>query len=141
MTELHADARPPRTTRKPSVAPPGYDRVAGAFRKSARLFLVVAVLAVIAGVGLCAVGLVLTPAGGLGTPVFVATGAFLAVTSLLPVALAARRRRRIAFLAALRARWMQLARAGDPDDQIATLARAYAGIVGNDLQTRLGAAS
>jgi hypothetical protein len=140
MTGLHADARLPRTTRKSAVEPPGYDRVASAFRKSARLLLAVAILAGGGGLGLVAAALVLDPAGGLGTPVFLAAGGFLIVVALLPLVLAWRRRKRVAFLAALRARWVQLARAGDPHDQIATLSRAYAGLVGNDLRTRLGAA-
>jgi hypothetical protein len=108
------------------------------FTHSGRAFLIVAMTAALGALGLLAAGVILHPAGGLATAVFLTTGGLLAVASLLPLTLAARRRRRLAFLAALRARWAQLARAGDPDDQIATLARAYAGLVGNDLRTRLG---
>jgi hypothetical protein len=32
---------------------------------------------------------------------------------------------------------VQLARAGDPDDQIATLRRAYSGLIGNDIRARV----
>jgi hypothetical protein len=138
VTGPHSDATSPRTTRRSGVEPPGYDRVTAAFRKSARAFLIVAMTAALGALGLLAAGVILHPAGGLATAVFLTTGGLLAVASLLPLTLAARRRRRLAFLAALRARWAQLARAGDPDDQIATLARAYAGLVGNDLRTRLG---
>lgn len=138
MTGQHADASPTRTTRRTGVEPPGYDRVSNAFRKSARFLFLVGLAAAAGAVGLLAAGLILDPAGGLATAVFLTAGAFLAVVSLLPLTLAARRRRRLAFIAALRARWAQLARAGDPDDQIATLARAYAGLVGNDLRARLG---
>ena len=44
---------------------------------------------------------------------------------------------RVAFLGRLRARWAMLARAGDPDDQIATLRRAYDGLIANDLRVRV----
>ena len=138
MTGLHADPRHPRTTRRSGVEPPGYDRAVAALRRSARILSAVGLLALAAGLGLVTAALVLEPAGGLGAPVFIAAGSFLVAVSLLPLVLGRGRRHRIAFLARLRARWVQLARAGDPNDQIAPLARAYAGLIRNDLRARVG---
>jgi hypothetical protein len=95
-------------------------------------------VALACGVALCIAGL-LEPVEGLRARVFLGAGAFLLVLSLLPLVLARRRRRRLTFLAVLRNRWSQLARAGDPGDQIAGLTRAYAGLVGTDLRARLSA--
>ena len=138
MTALRADPRHPRTTRRSGVEPPGHDRAVAALRRSARILATVGFLALTVGLGLIAAALVLAPAGGLGSPVFIAAGGFLVALSLLPLLLGQGRRRRIAFLAKLRARWVQLARAGDPNDQIAPLARAYAGLIRNDLRARVG---
>jgi len=138
MTALHADARTARTTRRTGAAPPGYDRAVAAFRSSGRILLGLAGLAAAAGLAVVAAALILDPAGGLGTPIFLTAGAFLLVLSLLPLVLGWRRRRRVAFLAVLGARWTQLARAGDPEDQIAPLSRAYAGLCGNDIGIRVG---
>lgn len=138
MTALHADARTARTTRRTGAAPPGYDRAAAAFRSSSRILLGLAGLAAAAGVGTVAAALILAPAGGLATPTFLLAGGFLVVLSLLPLVLGWRRRQRVAFLAVLAARWTQLARAGDPEDQIAPLSRAYAGLCANDVRIRVG---
>jgi hypothetical protein len=138
MNGLRTGLGDARTMRKAAVEPPGYDRVFRAFQRSARLLSAAAGLALACGVALCAIGS-LEPVEGLRIRVFLGAGAFLLVLSLLPFALARRRRQRLAFLAVLRSRWSQLARAGDPGDQIAGLARAYAGLVGTDLRARLSA--
>ena len=139
MNGLRTGLGDARTMRKTAVEPPGYDRVSRAFQRSARILSVTAALAFACGVALCVAGL-LEPVEGLRAGVFLGAGGFLLLLSLLPLVLAWRRRRRLAFLAALRNRWSQLARAGDPSDQIAGLARAYAGLVGSDLRARLSGA-
>lgn len=139
MNGQHAVSGHPRTTRKAGSEPPGYDRVASAIRRSARLFIATAIISAASGAGLVAAGLV-DPAGELATRVLFGAGGFLLVVALLPLALGWRRVRRAAFLEALRARWIRLERIGDPDDQVPALARAYAGVVGNDLRTRMAGA-
>ncbi len=115
--------------------PPGCDRVVAAFRSSARLLLGVAFFVGACGLVAVAAGL-LRPAGD-GALLLILLGAFLLALSLVPLLLGLRRRQRVLFLAGLRERWGNLARAGDPHEQIAPLARAYAGIVGNDLRLRV----
>jgi hypothetical protein len=138
MNGLRTGLGDARTMRKTALEPPGYDRVVHAFQRSARLLSAAAGLALACGVALSIAGS-LEPLEGLRSRVFLGAGAFLLVLSLLPFVLARRRRQRLAFLAVLRSRWSQLARAGDPGDQIAGLARAYAGLVGTDLRARLSA--
>jgi hypothetical protein len=136
MTGEHVGARSPTLARKSASEPPGFDRVSGAFRRSGRIFTAMAVLT-----ALCAAAFAAAPflgvGGGKGGDVFLAASGFVLVLALLPLVLARRRIGRTAFLAALRDRWMRLGRAGDPDDQIATLRRAYAGLIGNDIHTRM----
>ena len=136
MNGQHAGLSRSRTARNAAIEPPGYDRVAGALRQSSRLLLTLGTFSAASGAGLVAAAL-LAPAGGLATPVFLGAGGFLVALALLPLGLGWRRVRRAAFLAAIRARWTRLERIGDPDDQVPTLARAYAGLVGNDLRTRV----
>ncbi len=136
MNGQHAVAKSPQATRKAASGPPGYDSVATAVRRSARLLVTVGTFCAATGAGLIVAAL-LGPAGGLATPVFLGAGGFLVVLALLPLGLGWKRARRAAFLEALRARWIRLARIGDPDDQVPTLARAYAGLVGNDLRARM----
>jgi hypothetical protein len=138
MTREFVGARSPSPVRKPSSEPPGIERVAGSFAGSARWHLAIGLLAsacalALLGGGLCGLG------GEAGTTVLLYAAAFVLVLSALPFVQAWRRQKRVAFLASVRSRWAQLARAGDPDDQIATLRRAYAGLVGNDLRTRMAA--
>ena len=139
MNGQHAVTGQPRTTRKAGSEPPGYDRVATAVRRSARLLVTVGTFTAACGAGLVAAAL-LGPAGGLETRVFLGAGGFLLVLALLPLGLGWKRVRRSAFLEAMRARWIRLERIGDPDDQVPTLARAYAGLVGNDLRARTAGA-
>jgi len=141
MTGEHVGARSPSPARKAGSEPPGFDRVAGAFRRSGRIFIAMAILVLI-----CAGGLVAAPFLGLGLGgasgervFFTAAGLALAL-ALLPLTMGLRRVRRTGFLVALRHRWVRLSRAGDPDDQIAALRRAYAGLVGNDIHTRMSSA-
>jgi hypothetical protein len=84
-------------------------------------------------------GALFGPGGEAGRPVFLYAGAFIFVLAVLPLVQAWRRLKRVAFLASVRGRWGQLVRAGDPDDQVATLRRAYAGLIGNDIRTRMAA--
>jgi hypothetical protein len=139
MTGEHVGARSPSPARKAGSEPPGFERVAGAFRRSGRIFIAMAILTLA-----CAGGLVAAPflgvGGASGERVFFAAAGVALVLALLPLTMGLRRIRRTGFLAALRHRWVRLGRAGDPDDQIATLRRAYAGLVGNDIHTRMSSA-
>jgi hypothetical protein len=139
MTGEHVGARSPSPARKAGSEPPGFDRVARAFGRSARIFLAMAILTI-----LCAGGLFAAPfldvGEASGERVFFTASGVALVLALLPLTMAVRRIRRTGFLTALRHRWVQLGRAGDPDDQIATLRRAYAGLVGNDIHTRMSSA-
>ncbi len=136
MTGEHVGAKGPLPARKPGSEPPGFARVSGAFRRSGRIFLAMAAL-----VALCAAAFAAAPflgfGGAGGRRVFLAAAGFLLVLALVPLLQGLRRFGRTAFLAGLRDRWLRLGRAGDPDDQVATLRRAYAGLVGNDIQTRM----
>jgi len=136
MNGQHGVADHPRILPRTGGDPPGYDRVMAALRRSARLLFTVGTLAAASGAGLVAVAL-LDPAGGLARPVLLGAGGFFLVLALLPLGIAWRRVRRASFLAALRVRWSRLARIGDPDDQVATLARAYAGLIGRDMRARM----
>jgi hypothetical protein len=138
MTGEFVGARSPSPARKPSAEPPGIDRVVGAFARSARWYLVIGAMAsacalVLLGGGLLGLG------GEAGATVFLYAAALVLALAALPFVQAWRRLKRVAFLASVRIRWAQLARAGDPDDQVATLRRAYAGLIGNDIRTRMAA--
>jgi hypothetical protein len=136
MTGEFVGARSPSSVRKASTEPPGIDRVAGAFARSARWHIAIGMVTSACAVALLAGGL-LGLGGEAGRPVFLSAGAFVLVLAVLPFLQAWRRFRRVAFLASARSRWAQLVRAGDPDDQVATLRRAYAGLVGNDIRSRM----
>jgi hypothetical protein len=123
--------------RKAGSGPPGYDRVAGAFRQSGRWLTAIGVAAAGASLAFLATGL--SGVAGTAWPIFVYAAGFALVVALLPLVLGYRRLQRVAFLATLRARWSQLDRVGDPDDQVATLRRAYGGLIANDVVARAGA--
>jgi hypothetical protein len=136
MTGELVGARSPSPVRKPSSEPPGIDRVAGAFARSARWYLAIGLVT-----SACALALLGGALSGLvgeaGMTVLLYAAAFFLLLAALPFVQAWRRLKRVAFLASVRRRWAQLARAGDPDDQVATLRRAYAGLIGNDIRTRM----
>ena len=133
MTGEH---RSPSPTRRASHEPPGFDRVAGAFRRSGLWHIAFGIVALLCALALLGASL-LDLAGGAAMAVFLYAGGFILVLSLVPLLQGWRRLKRVAFLASVRNRWVQLARAGDPDDQIATLRRAYSGLIGNDLRARM----
>jgi hypothetical protein len=138
MSGEHAGARSTSHIRRPTGEPPGFDRVAGAFRRSggwAIAFGIFALACALAFLGGALLGL----GGTAGMSVFLHAAGFVLVLAIVPLLQGWRRLRRAAFLAALRNRWMQLARAGDPDDQIDPLRRAYAGLIGNDIRARIAA--
>jgi hypothetical protein len=138
MTGDYVGTRTPSPTRKASTEPPGIDRVAGAFTRSARWYVAIGVLTVAAALTLLA-GAFTGFGGESARTVFLSAAGSVLVLAVLPFIQAFRRRKRVAFLASMRGRWAYLARAGDPEDQIAPLRRAYAGLVGNDLRTRMAA--
>jgi hypothetical protein len=138
MTGEFVGARSPSPARKPSSEPPGIDRVAGAFARSARWYLVIGLLTSACALALLG-GSLVGLGGKAGAPVFLYAAVFVLVLAALPFVQAWRRLRRVAFLASVRSRWAHLARAGDPDDQLATLRRAYAGLISNDIRTRMAA--
>jgi hypothetical protein len=136
MTGEHVGARSPSLTRKASSEPPGFDRVAGAFRRSGRWHIGFAIISLGCALGLAAAWL-LGVGGAEATTVLISAGGFVLALALFLLLQWWRRLKRVKFLASVRNRWVQLARAGDPDDQIATLRRAYSGLIGNDLRTRM----
>lgn len=136
MTGENVGARSRSQIRRPSSEPPGFDRVAGAFRRSGRWQIALGLVAFAGGLALIGGGL-LGLGGAAGTAVFLYAAGFVLVLAILPLLQGWRRLRRVAFLASLRNRWTQLAQAGDPDDQIAALRRAYSGLIGNDIRTRM----
>lgn len=140
MTGEHVGARSPSPARKPSTEPPGIDRVVDAFARSARWYLVIGLVTCACALGLVAGGL-FGPGGEPGRIVFLSAAGFVLLLAAFPFVQARRRLQRVAFLAAVRKRWAHLARAGDPDDQLAALRRAYAGLVGNDIRTRMASPS
>ncbi len=136
MTGEHVGARSPSPTRKENSEPPGFDRVAGAYRRSGRWHIAFAVIAL--GCALAPAAAWLLGVGGAeGTNVFLSAGGLVLAIALFLLLQGWRRLQRVKFLASVRNRWAQLARAGDPDDQIATLRRAYSGLIGNDIRTRM----
>jgi hypothetical protein len=138
MTGEFVGARSPSPARKPSSEPPGIDRVAGAFARSARWYLVIGLVTSACALALLG-GVLFGLVGKAGTTVYLYAVAFVLVLAALPFVQAWRRLQRVAFLASVRSRWAHLSRAGDPNDQIATLRRAYAGLIGNDIRTRMAA--
>jgi hypothetical protein len=138
MTGEFVGAKSRSPTRKPSSEPPGIDRVAAAFARSARWYLVMGLVTSACALALLG-GVLFGLVGTVGTTVYLYAAAFILVLAALPFVQAWRRLKRVAFLASVRSRWAQLARAGDPDDQVATLRRAYAGLIGNDIRTRMAA--
>lgn len=139
MTGEHVGVRSPSLKRTASREPPGFDRVADAFSRSGRWHLAIGAMTLLGAAGLFAAGLLGVAGGAAGTAIFFSAGALLLLLALLPLLQGWRRLKRVGFLSSLRNRWTQLARAGDPDDQIGTLQRAYAGLIGNDLRTRMAA--
>ncbi|MCB1503028.1 MAG: hypothetical protein KDK07_25165 [Bauldia sp.] len=129
-------ARTGSPIRKAGSEPPGYERVAGAFRQSGQWLAAIGFLAAAASLVFFAAGM--SGVTGSAWLIFVYAAGFMLVVSLLPLALGYRRIRRVAFLGRLRDRWIQLDRVGDPDDQIATLRRAYGGLIANDVVARVG---
>lgn len=136
MTRDFVGARNQPPARKTGSEPPGIDRVVGAFTRSARWHLAIGLLASACALAFLGGGL-LGFGGEAGAPVFFYAAGFVLLLALLPFLQAWRRHKRAAFLASVRGRWAQLARAGDPDDQVATLRRAYAGLIGNDIRVRM----
>jgi hypothetical protein len=136
MTMEFVGARSPHPVRKAGIEPPGIDRVVGAFARSARWYMAMGLATFACALALLGGGL-LGFGGEAGATVFLYAAAFVLVLALFPFLQAWRRLRRAAFLRSVRNRWAQLARAGDPDDQVATLRRAYAGLVGNDIRARM----
>jgi hypothetical protein len=136
MTGEQVGARSPSPTRKASSEPPGFDRVAGAFRRSGRWHIAFAVVALLCALALAAAWL-LGVGGPEGTTILFSAGGFVLALALFLLLQGWRRLMRVRFLASVRNRWVQLARAGDPDDQIATLRRAYSGLIGNDIRARV----
>jgi hypothetical protein len=125
----------PSPSRNAGSEPPGFDRVAGAFRRSGRWYIAIGIVTLTCGLGLAGAGL-LGLGGSAAMITFLSASAFVAGLSVVPFLQARRRLRRVEFLTLLRGRWVQLARAGDPDDQVRTLRRAYAGLIANDLRAR-----
>lgn len=135
MTGERGGARPSPNTRNPGAEPPGFDRVAGAFQRSGRWYLAFGIVSVLCGLALLG-GSLLDIANGMARETFLLAGGFVICLAALPFLQAWRRLERVAFLGRLRARWIMLMRAGDPDDQVATLRRAYDGLIANDLRVR-----
>ena len=125
----------PSPSRHAGIEPPGFDRVVGVFRRSGRWHIALGIVTLLCGLALLG-GSLLGIAGGAASTTFLSAGGFVAGLSVVPFLQGRRRLRRVAFLTLLRGRWVQLARAGDPDDQVGTLRRAYAGLIGNDLRAR-----
>jgi hypothetical protein len=128
-------AKDPSSSRNAGGEPPGFDRVAGAFRRSGCWLIGLGIAAALCGLALLG-GSLLGIADGAATITFLSAGGLVAALSVVPFLLGWRRLRRVEFLTLLRARWVLLTRAGDPDDQVGTLRRAYAGLIGNDLRAR-----
>lgn len=135
MTGERGGARNSSHTRNAGAEPPGFDRVVGAFRRSGHWYLALGIFTVLCGLALLG-GSLLDIAGGMARETFLLAGGFIICLSTLPFLQAWRRLERVAFLGRLRGRWMMLMRAGDPDDQVATLRRAYDGLIANDLRVR-----
>lgn len=129
-------ARSSSPSRAAGSEPPGFDRVAGAFARAGRVYIVLGVVTLVAGLGLLAGSL----SGGPLTQAFLSAGVFVAGLSAYPFVQGWRRLQRVAFLDQLRGRWVMLARAGDPDDQVTTLRRAYDGLIAGDVRARMSTA-
>jgi len=121
-------------TRRAGGGPPGCERVAGAFRQSGRWLTVIGVATVGASLAFLAAGIF--GVAGTAWPIFLYAAGFTLVVAMLPLVMGYRRLQRVSFLATLRARWIQLDRVGDPDDQVATLRRVYGGLIAGDAGAR-----
>jgi hypothetical protein len=138
MTGERNVARASSHGRNAGSEPPGFDRVSGAFHRSGQWYLVLGVVTAACGLALLGASL-LDIAGGMARETLLLAGGFVICLSALLFLQAWRRLERVAFLGRLRSRWAMLMRAGDPDDQVATLRRAYDGLIANDLRVRAGA--
>jgi hypothetical protein len=136
MTGQRTGVRASPHSRNAGSEPPGFDRVAGAFHRSGRWYLALGIATALSGLAFLG-GSLLDIAGGAARETFLLAGGFVILLSVFLFLQAARRQSRVAFLGRLKARWAMLARAGDPDDQIATLRRAYDGLIANDLRVRV----
>ncbi len=136
MAESNAVTDQPLAERIAGDQPRDYDRVVRVLRRARRWYFCLALAILICGLVILGAG-VIAPAGQWSRAVLLQGGGLVLGLSLVPFLQGWLRQRRLAYLAKLRGRWGQLARAGDPDDQIAPLRNAYAGIVGNDLRARV----
>jgi len=117
-----------------AAGPPGIDRVLTVLRRAGSWYLGLGLVVLASGLALAGFGLI-AEAGRDAGEVIAKGGGLIAAGSIFPFLEARARARRIALLARLRERWIQLARAGDPDDQIASLRRIYSGLLSGSLRS------
>ncbi|MHB8269858.1 hypothetical protein [Bradyrhizobium sp.] len=114
------------------VPPPVIEDFTDTFKRSGRWYLSIGVIIVLIGISIIGVGL----AGGVGadTANFVKLGGgLLSSSSLVPFKMGWYRFERISYLALLRARWAQVAQAGDPGGEIPELNRMFLKVIQDSL--------
>jgi hypothetical protein len=135
MAKKRVVAKKPVNQRKPVDEPPSFERVVGSLRSAGRWYIGVGVVTLLCGLAILATGLFSATGEGAGQ-ILNYGGTLVSGLSLVPFRQGWFRLERIGFLDTLRDRWVQLARAGDPNDQIATLSDIYTKL----LRDSLGAA-
>lgn len=104
--------------------PPSFDQVVASLRAAGRLYVGLGMLIVICGLVVLGVGL-FSQSGESADEILKYGGVLVSSLSLVPFRQGWYRLERIGFLATLRDRWAQLARNGDPNNQIAALNDIY----------------
>jgi hypothetical protein len=136
MAETNALTDKPFATRIAGDHPADYERAVRALSRARNRYFGLAIATLICGLGILGAG-VMVPVSERSREVLIAGGGLVSGLSLVPFLQGWLRHKRLGFLAQLRGRWVQLARAGDPHDQIGALRNAYAGIVDNNLRARV----
>lgn len=106
--------------------PPAIEVFTDTFRRAGRWYLSIGVIIVVIGISIIAVGL----AGSADAANVVKLGGgLLSSSSLVPFKMGWYRFERISYLALLRARWAQVAEAGDPGGEIPELNKMYLKVI------------
>ena len=112
--------------------PPVIEVFTDTFKRSGRWYLSIGVIIVLIGISIIGVGL----ASGVGADtanIVKLGGGLLSSSSLVPFKIGRYRFERISYLALLRARWAQVAQAGDPGGEIPELNRMFLKVIQDSL--------
>jgi hypothetical protein len=110
--------------------PPAIDVFTDTFKRSGRWYLSIGVIIALIGISIVGVGL----ADGAESATFVKVGGgLLSSSSLVPFKMGWYRFERISYLTLLRARWAQVAQAGDPGGEIPELKTMFFKVIQDSL--------